>query len=141
MKKRISICLTILIVILLAVPAYAAETSSYTTESVVSPQFTYIWQMSAGLGINSSGKAHCSGSVDVASIYTSHLTVSLQKNTDGSWATIKSWTGTGAGLGLIVEGDYYVSQGTYRVCTTAKVYNSSGTLLETESIYSTEKTY
>ncbi len=141
MKKSISIFLTVFMVILLSFPVYAAETSSYTNESEMSPMFAYIWQMSAGLGIDSSGKAHYSGSVDVASQYTSELTVSLQKETNNSWSTVKSWADTGTGPGLIVEGDYYVSHGTYRVCSTVNVYNSSGTLLETASIYSAEKTY
>lgn len=142
MKKPISICLAILILTLLTVPAYAVDAGNYTSESVMSPQFTYIWQMSAGLGINSSGKAHTSGSVDVASMtYSAELTVELQKNANNSWSTIKTWTGNSVGPGLIVEGDYYVVQGTYRVKTTAQVYSSTGTLLETQSIYSAEKTY
>ena len=142
MKKPISICLAVLILTLLTVPAYAVEVGNYTTESVMSPQFTYIWQMSAGLGINSSGKAHCAGSVDVASMtYSAKLTVTLERNKNGSWSTVQSWTGTGVGPGLIVEEDYYVVQGTYRVKTTAQAYNSEGTLLETQSIYSAKKTY
>lgn len=48
--------------------AYAVDAGNYSTRSVMSPQFTYIWQMSAGLGINSSGKANYAGSVDVASM-------------------------------------------------------------------------
>jgi len=142
MKKPISICLAILILTLLTVPAYAVDAGNYTTKSVMSPQFTYIWQMSAGLGINSSGKALCAGSVDVASMtYSAELTVTLERNINDSWSTVKSWTGTGVGPGLIVEKEYYVVQGTYRVKTTAKVYSSEGTLLETQSIYSAEKTY
>lgn len=66
MKKTISICLTVFLAILLSVPAFAADTSNYTTESVISPKFTYIWSISAGLDISSTGKAHCSGSVDAS---------------------------------------------------------------------------
>lgn len=143
MKKFMSISLAVLIFTLLTAPAYAAVgTSNYTIESVMSPKFTYIWQMSAGLGIDTSGKALCAGSVDVASMsYSAELTVTLEREKDGSWSTVKSWTGTGVGPGLIIERDYYVVEGTYRVKTTAEVYSSTGTLLETESIYSAEKTY
>ncbi|NLH02305.1 MAG: hypothetical protein GX488_10540 [Clostridiales bacterium] len=142
MKKTISICLALFLAIFMTVPAFAAGTGSYTAESVMSPKFTYIWSMSAGLDISSSGKARCSGSVDASSnSYTAELTVSLQKYTSSGWTTIKSWNGSGSGQGLIVENYYYVSNGTYRVCSMAKIYNSAGKLLETQSFYSAEETY
>jgi len=142
MKKTISIFLAMFLAILMTVPAFAADSGGYTAESVMSPKFTYIWSISAGLDISSAGKALCAGSVDASSnSYTAELTVSLQKNTSSGWTTIKSWNGSGSGQGLIVENYYYVSKGTYRVCSTAKIYNSAGTLLETQSLYSAEKTY
>lgn len=142
MKKTISICLTVLMVFLLAVPAYAAETSNFTVESVMSPQYTYIWLLSAGLGIDSAGQAHYSGSVDSASYtYNANLTVSLQKYTNNGWSTVKSWSDSGPCQGLIVEGYYYVDRGRYRVCSTAQILSSTGTLLETASYYSAERTY
>lgn len=143
MKKTISVILTatVLAVIFLAIPAYAADDNGLSTKSVILPQFTFIWSMSAGLNIDSTGKATCSGSVVPASdTYTAYLTVSLQKSTSSGWSTIKSWTGSGYS-GLIVEGYYYVTSGTYRVCSTAQIYSSTGALLETESFYSAVKTY
>lgn len=142
MKKIVITCLTVFMVFLLAVPAFAAAESSLAAKAVMSPQFKHIWQMSAGLGIDASGKAHCTGSADVASTtYKANLTVTLQRNTNGSWPTVKIWTGSAVGPGLVVQGDYYVTGGTYRVCSTVQVYSSAGTLLETESLYSAEKTY
>ncbi|MDP4120309.1 MAG: hypothetical protein Q8876_04530 [Bacillota bacterium] len=142
MKKTISICLAVLMVFLLSAPAYAADAKSLEAESVVSPQYTHILLLIAGLGIDSAGKADCVGSVDSSSTsYKTSLTVSLQKYANSKWSTIKSWSDSGPGRGLIVENYYYVGSGRYRVCSTAKVYNSSGTLLETASFYSQERTY
>ena len=44
-------------------------------------------------------------------------------------------------LGANFEGHYYVGEGTYRVRSTASIYDSSGELLETESLYSEEREY
>ena len=143
MKKLICFCLSLLMVFAMAVPASAADTNSLTSNSLISPNFTNIWSISAGLGISSTGKAHYSGSVDASSnSYTAELTVSIQKSTTSGWTTIKSWSGSGSGQsGLIVEGYYYVDHGTYRVCSTAKIYSSAGALLETASFYSADQTY
>lgn len=142
MKKYISICIVVFMLIIATTPAYAVNTVNPSMESVVAPRFTAINSMSAGLSIDSWGKATCSGWVTPSdNSYTSNLTVSLQKSTSSGWSTIKSWTASGAGFfGVVIEGYYYVANGTYRVCSTARVYNSSGNLLETESFYSQERT-
>ena len=69
--------------------------------------------------------------------------VPLQKsNGSGGWTTVKSWSGSDAGQsGLIVEGNYYAEHSTYRVASTAKIYSSTGKLLEMETFHSAEKTY
>ena len=142
MKKIISFCLIMCLSMLITVPIFAADASSYTTEDMISPKFTHIWSISAGLDISPTGKARCSGSVDASSITgTPNLTISLQKSSGSGWKTIKSWTDSGPGQGLIIEKYYYVGYGTYRVCSTAKIYDSAGKLLETQSFYSAEETY
>ena len=144
MKKILASVLAVLMVTLLATPTLAAETGSYSSSSMMTPNYTYIWQMSAGLKISSAGKAHCSGSVDASSnSYYVKLTVTLQKKSNSSWENVKSWSTSGMGQsGLIIEEDYYVARGTYRVLTTAKIYNSTGTtLLETEPFNFQERTY
>jgi hypothetical protein len=143
MKKIIIISLVSIILIFSAFPVYAGDTANPGTENKIAPRFTAILSMSAGLSIDSWGKATCSGFVTPQSnSYTSVLTVSLQKSTSSGWSTIKSWTGSGVGFaGVVIEGHHYVASGKYRVCSTAKVYDSSGTLLEMESFYSAERTY
>lgn len=144
MKRVISTGLLVFMVMLSALPVYASGVESTSTESgIISPQFTAILSMSAGLSINSLGKATCAGSVTPSNdTYTADMTVSLEKSTSNGWSTIKSWTGSGTGfVGVAIEAYYYVANGTYRVCTTVNIYNSSGTLLETESFYSAERKY
>lgn len=143
MKKIKSLLLTTLMVLLLAVPVFTANANAYPVKIAPSPNFTSIWSLGAGLSIDSSGLARSSGSVTPSSnTYTSYLTVSLQKYNGGDWTTIRSWSSSGVGyIGVIIDGYYYVANGTYRVCSTAQIYDSYGDLLETESFYSAEQTY
>ena len=140
MKKIFSATLLVIMVLSLPLSAYAANAN---TDKMMSPRFSYILSMSAGLEINSAGKAGCAGTVTPSSnTYTSDLTISLQQKTGTGWSTIKSWTDSGVGYaGVTLEGYWYVVHGTYRVCSTAKIYSSSGTLLETQLFYSAERIY
>jgi len=71
---------------------------------------------------------------DIVLTYSSdkaELIMDLQQLKSGVWTTIKSWNTSGSGT-VYLDKDWYVVSGySYRVYTTAKVYNSSGTLLET----------
>lgn len=63
-------------------------------------------------------------------------------HTDDEWTSIKSWNTSDLGhSGVIIDEYYYVARGTYRVCSTASIYNSRGNLLEMASFYSAERTY
>jgi hypothetical protein len=146
MKKFICMALILLIALFSVVPAYA-ETSnlveSQNPNGVIKPLFMNISFLDAGLSINSSGLANCSGVVNLYNNnYSVVLTVQLQKYNSGSWSTIKIWTSSGKGIaGTIIDQYYYVAGGTYRVCSTAQVYNTSGYLIERESVYSATRTY
>lgn len=143
MKKFVCMSILALMTVLAAaVPAYAADgIENAGTQGVITPQFTYISLLSPGLSINSSGKATCMGLASAYdSSHTTILIVELQKS--NGWSTIKSWSASSTGISLaIIEKDYYVVRGTYRVCATAKVYNAYGTLLESKSLYSDTVTY
>lgn len=144
MKKFICMGIFVIMAVFFVVPAYAVDgTKNVKAQELIAPRFTYISLLSPGLSINSSGKATCMG---LASAYdnshTTKLTVELQKSTDSGWSTIKTWSASATGVSIAdIEEDYYVVRGTYRVCATAKVYNTSGNLLETQSLYSATSTY
>lgn len=63
MRKIIGVILTVtvLTVILLVAPAYAADANSLATKSGMLPQLASIWSMSTELNIDSMGKATRSG--------------------------------------------------------------------------------
>lgn len=144
MKKIICLLLIVFSVTFSAVPVYAADMADkQKTQETMGPLFTYIWTLTPGLGINSSGKAICIGDVTIYNnSYRTVLTVQLQKSTGSNWSPIKTWTGSGIGTtGVLIEEDYYVARGTYRVCVTSKVYDTSDKLLESQSLYSVTVTY
>ena len=144
MRRILSMILVILIAVFSVTPVYAVDrTSSVNTQEIITPMFTHIWILTPGLAINSSGKATSLGDVTIYNdSYSTVLTVQLQKSSGSYWSTIKTWTGSGTGItGVLIEEDYYVVRGTYRVCATAKVYDTSGKLLETQSVYSATVTY
>ena len=144
MRKIICMGILVLMTLFCAVPAQAAGGAENTGKpGVITPKFTYISLLNAGLDINSSGKATCIGHASAYdSSHTTRLTVELQKYTGNGWSTIKSWSTSSTGQSIAgLEEDYYVVHGTYRVCSTAKVYNASGNLLENKSAYSDTVTY
>ncbi|HWQ51434.1 MAG TPA: hypothetical protein VN369_06475, partial [Terriglobales bacterium] len=144
MKKIASLFLAILMLFAGIVPAYAIDfPAPQESQGTVSPQYAYISALISALEINSSGKAVCAGAVILTSNNNSvELTVTLQKKSGSAWSAVKSWTEWGEGKdGVTMENSYYVISGTYRVAVTAKVYNSSGTLVETQTQYSKQVTY
>jgi len=144
LKKFICLGIIVFLAVFLIVPAYAADgTENKESQGLSSPQFTYISLLSSGLSINSSGKATCAGLASAYnSSHTTKLTVELQKSSGSGWSTIKSWSASATGTSIAdIEESYYVVRGTYRVCATAKVYNASNVLLETQLLYSDTETY
>jgi len=144
MKKIVCAVLAVFMLVFIfgVTPILAVNTSAHSTQTVL-PNYIGINILSISLDINSAGLTTSTGIVYPSSnSYTAKLTVSLQKYTSSGWTTLNSWSGSGTGLsGASVNGSYYVARGTYRSRITARIYNSSGTLIETETAYSAKKTY
>lgn len=141
-KKLISAIIVVCFSLALATTALAATTDTDTPPAAM--RYTHIDLLSAGLSINSSGKASCGGIVHATYPDTDiTLKVELQQYKNNTWSTIKSWSDSGSGKNTLdVNGEYYVTSGyTYRVVSTAKVYNSNGILLEEQSKTTSEKKY
>ena len=91
--------------------------------------------VSAGLTKASNGLYSASGGAGAADgTKTIYVTVSIEKfntNTD-KWTTVSNctWTASGVG-GVTAGGKRSISGGFFRTHTVAKIYSSSGTLLET----------
>ena len=129
LKKAISIILLIMVLLI-------------TLSTAVSARYQYIAILGASLSINSNGLATCEGQVRPSDNDTSTtLTVELQKQSNG-WIYVDSWSTSGEGArNIIKSAQKYIARGKYRVVVTAKVYSSSGSLLENQSVISHEVTY
>lgn len=144
MKNIIRVGLAILMILSLAAPAGTTDIApDAKTERLITPQYAHIMFMNSRLTISSLGEATCVG---VSALYNgSHsveLIVELQRQNGSVWTPIKSWTTSGPGVpGVEIERSHYVVRGTYRACTTAKVRDAAGNLLENVSVYSVVVTY
>lgn len=141
MKKRITSGILILVLVLTSVASAVSATAP--SSEAIQPRWTRIYSLKAFLDISSSGRADCSSKVMLKnSSDSAELTMSLQRSSNGtSWTTVKTWTDSGQGS-ISVDGSWYVLSGYYyRVKAAVKVYNSSGTLVESATAYSATVEY
>lgn len=103
------------------------------TENPVQPLFIRITRLSRDFSVSSSGYANCYGRVELDNTSdTAELTMELQRSTNESdWETIKDWSASGKCVVELNKGWYVASGYSYRIHITAKVYTSSGSLVET----------
>jgi 5-hydroxyisourate hydrolase-like protein (transthyretin family) len=138
MKKILLITLAAIILLSFSVQTLATtETSSRD----ITPMWTYIMNISAYLKISSTGNATCSSDMlQRSSDNSSELVMKLQKLNSDKWTTVATWTKKGSmeSSNLAYKD---VTKGTYRLSVTGNVYNDSGTLAETTTIYSTIETH
>lgn len=134
-RRLVTIMLTLSVAIsLVALPAVAIDYSD-----MISLQYIGLEDVTANLNISGSGYAKCSGSAETRSGYNATVVMELQQK-NGTWKPIKTWSKSGGYVSMNescqVSSKYY-----YRVAVTAKVYNSSGSLVESETSYSGEVYY
>ena len=108
----------------------------------VSPLYTYTYSIAGKLSI-SGGTAPAAGTVTPSDLNNkTTVTVKLQRNENGTWKTIATWTGSNSHGISSAGGDKTLTKGySYRVYVVGKVYNSSGTLLETTTKTTSTKAY
>lgn len=138
MKKVITLLLSIVLVFGVMSPAALAATGDSTVQPLYCRIGTYIIEFD----INSSGKSTCYCSVTSdTSTDSVELTMELQRLKDGDWNTIKTWTGSGTWLATLDKTWYVTSGYEYQLKITAEVYDSSGSLRETQVEYSCSVDY
>ena len=103
------------------------------SENPIQPCFVRIVHLSSSCSISSSGYADCYGQVDLDKTSdTAELTMELQRSSNGDdWETIKGWITSGKYAVELSKGWYVASGYIYRVHITARIYTSSGSLVET----------
>ena len=142
MKKTLSALLAgLLFLVCLCTPisAYASTTDDIGD----TPTTYYLYTISTSSVLSFSGStATCKSTVCGMNGYVTKIvfTQKLQKKVDGSWTTIKTWTTTkNQTSASVVNSKSSMSTGTYRLKTSAKVYN--GTAYETVTSTSTTIIY
>lgn len=132
MKRIISLLLT---VVLLVAPLGVSSYAETNYDDLVSPCYTYLNSISAGISEGVLGFVNCTS--DFISFETNKtfvLTCYLQR-TDGqsAWVNYKSKTETYTGKGsYTISKSWFAPSGyAYRVYTKLQIKNSAGTIVET----------
>ena len=142
-KMKRTIGLVLVVMILLSSGSAVMAANDLESDSVYSVQYVGLQTISASLSINGFGIASVGGGATCSvSNYTVYLTVALEKLSGGSWSTVTYWTSSGTGfVGTSISQQYAVARGTYRVRSTATVFNAQGGYVEQASGYSASVTY
>ena len=128
MRRCLSMALAVMLVVLLAVPCFAATAN----DNVIMPRFTYFELLTCGLTIDeSTGVSSSNASSYSVPGYTNKIVCKLQRERTNGWTTLKTWTATGTRYADIDQ-DWAVYSGyNYRIVVTFSVLDSDGTVLET----------
>ena len=138
MKKMICFVLAVLVMVFSSVSVFAGAAGVQSELISVQPRYTIINTIAAGLAIDSSGKATCSGRlVSGSSGSDCYISIELQQKSNNQWNTIKTWTASKLNASSVsLEKNYYVVHGTYRVKLTGTIENSELGVEETAVKYS-----
>ena len=140
-KRFLSAALGVLLLLTVSTPgALAMGETSAAPESVVSIQYVYINQASTSLSISAGGTATVYGFVQKTPAGKSiYLSSTLQRNSNGTWSNVKSWSASSTSSSASILETYQVSKGTYRVETYYYVSGDGG--YESGTVYSKTVTY
>ncbi len=132
--KRVGLLLCLVLVVLIVENAYADMRDGV--------RYDYISSVAARLSIDG-GTAKASGRIIPLGNRKTSIIVRLQRETSpGMWTTIAYWTGSNAAGSSEASGTHTISSGyNYRVYTVGKVYDSSGSVIETGTAYSSVHYY
>lgn len=123
MKKRIlQITLIISMLCFTVLPSFA-ESLDNAKDTIIQPRWTEISQFNNSFNITSSGRADIKSSMSAFNVDLIRVEANLQQFKNGSWVTIKTWTGTSQDVICSVVGSWYVQRGySYRMVSTGTVY-------------------
>lgn len=125
MKKTITCVLTIIILSLQIISAYATDIET-VEGGEVTQNYSYTLSCSSSLSISSRNATCKSRIVGMTSVTKISITQKLQKKSNGSWTNVKTWSKTyNSTSALYTNSKTSLSKGTYRTRTVAKVYSGS----------------
>jgi len=126
MKRVLSLALAVLLMLSLTVNVFAAQT--------VQPRYTHIISLSYNISLSSSAESViCHAACQTRNSMEIQIECKLQRYNNSKWNNVKTWTASGNGHASInktwaVPGGY-----DYRIYVTYKVYDSTGTCVESVS--------
>lgn len=128
MRRFLSAVLAAVLVVIFAVPCFAATTD----ENAIMPRFTYFEVLTASFIIDEdTGISSSNASSYSVPGYTNKIVCKLQRERTNGWTTLKTWTATGTRYADIDQ-DWAVYSGyNYRIVVTFSILDSDGTVLET----------
>lgn len=134
-KKLFSIIMAVAMTFSIGCTVVNAEYLDSKVDEKIEARYSDFDSVSAGLGKADNGLYSATGGAAAADgTKTIYVTVSIEKfdlNTD-KWSEVKYCTWTSSGVGVVAAGGKRsISGGLFRTHTVAKIYSSSGTLLET----------
>lgn len=147
MKKRLFAVVSLVLILcsIFAVPVLAMEVDPEEPLDPVDPDAPYvdISYYNCGCSINSSGRAYCSSYAETAhSTYKVYVSISLQRYKDGYWQTYAGpWNNSGTGYCTSYKYYYVVSGYYYRTASAVTVQTSSGSYVESATLYSASRYY
>lgn len=127
MRKKVSVLvLAVLLLCLSPIQSFAMETDQ-KTDSVIQPRWVSITDFANSFNISGSGLAQLNTALYARSnINKVVITQNLQQYVNGSWKTIKSWTGTFYSSSGYMNKSWYVTSGYYyRMVSTGAVYQNN----------------
>ena len=136
MKKVISTIISVVIILCLSLTAFAEPELQTPSDDDISVCYLYTDKISGTLSITNKA-ATCKSTVRGISGTTTKIVITqtLQKKNGSSWTKYGSWTKTfNSWYAIYSNSKESLSNGTYRVKTTADVY--SGSKYETVTAYS-----
>lgn len=125
---------------------YEDGTEEVVTYEDLNPSPLLRWAAISGVVMNlqfkTGGKAAFATTVTIKSTsYSMKIVTKLQSYRSGAWKTLYTKTKTSSNTAAMNSGSYYVTKGyKYRTRNTITVYNSSGNVIETDTLNCT-RTY
>lgn len=135
--KIAALCMVFLLVGVVY-PAKAAVAAG--NDVVMRPMYNAIDSFTNSFDINSSGQANVYSFVYSGTANSTYVSVYLEKNNNGTWSSVTSWSGSSNSSYASAGGLYYVVHGQYRIRSSCYVY-IGGTLADYDSYVSYTVTY
>ena len=141
LKKSVSVCFSVLLLLLTLCAPVSAATA--LDEDTATPRYTHFGAVSINLSIDSLGCATVSGLIQGRPGVTTGIKAVLQKynSSNGTWSDIKTFNSSSTTFNCGLSGSYYVARGTYRVYAEFYAFNNTGVCVEIASGYSPVKDY